>query len=148
MLNTPNYRMSVDGHECGWVAVRVAAAVLGVRTRSSSKLAKLANPVQGTGPETVAAMLHALGLRVLSGPMTRADLRHFTLTGRPVICPTSLHGGHYVVVRDVCGTFGTVSFHCPIDGRRSTTREEWDKVWDDESANGVSYPRWGIVPCR
>src|SRR6476661_8761456 len=54
MLNTPDIRMNPNGHDCGWVAVRVACAVLG--REAADWLAKLPNPIQGTAPELVSAM--------------------------------------------------------------------------------------------
>jgi hypothetical protein len=79
---------------------------------------RYANPVQGMAPDTLAAVLRSLGLRVLAGQMVGgiADLQHFTRLGCPVACPiTESAGGHWVVVAGRVATPGSLSSD-PLSG--------------------------------
>lgn len=137
LLDLPDRRQSAD-YDCGAAAVAAACLFLGRRPP-----ARLANPVQGMAPDTVEAALRLAGLPVLSGTMTVDDLRHLTRAGRPVLCPVSLHGGHWVAVRGV--ERGRVHFHCPLDGRLALPAAEWVAAWRDTSRAGHEFDRFGIA---
>lgn len=140
LLDLPDVRQR-DGYDCGPAAIDCALAFLGVRT--CAHVLGLANPVHGTAPDTVEALLRRADLPVLSGEMTLADLRHFARGGRPVLCPVALHGGHWVVVRGV--ERGSVHYHCPLNGRQKMPRDEWLVHWRDDTTRGVTYSRWGLA---
>jgi ABC-type bacteriocin/lantibiotic exporter with double-glycine peptidase domain len=137
-LTLPDVRMR-DSFDCGAACVEAAAAFWGVRCRP----ARLANPAQGMAPDTVEAVLRSIGLAVLSGTMAAADLRHLTRTGRPVLCPTGLYGGHWVVVAGVAR--GRVHYHDPAAGPARLGLAAWDAAWGDTSRSGQAFARWGIA---
>jgi ABC-type bacteriocin/lantibiotic exporter with double-glycine peptidase domain len=140
LLDVADIRQDED-YNCGDAAVDAALSVYGLtRPRRS----KLANAVQGLSPDTVEAVLRALGLGVLSGEMTVDDLRHFTRAGRPVLCCVAWDGGHWVVVRGV--ERSRVHVQCPIRGRVPVPVAEWDRAWSDETVRGRAFVRWGIAP--
>lgn len=142
LLDVPDVRQG-DAHSCGDAAVDAALATLGVKRPRGTRLA---NPVHGTAPDTVAAVLRAAGCVVLAGPMPggTADLKHFAGAGCPVLCPIADHGGHWVVVRGV--SRGRVHYHCPVDGALSRPLAEWAARWFDSAAeSGHQFERWGVV---
>jgi ABC-type bacteriocin/lantibiotic exporter with double-glycine peptidase domain len=104
---------------------------------------RLANPVQGTAPDTIEAVLRAAGLPVVSGSMRGGDLEHFTRCGRPVICPLSLSGGHWVVIAEANRNY--VTFHDPLVGSRWMWTDDFADVWTDTTRNGHTFARWGIA---
>lgn len=94
----------------------------------------------------VEAAFRAVGLPVLSGRMIVEDLRHFTRTGRPVMCPVTDEDdcGHWVVVAGV--ERGYVHFHCPTDGPSKWKVKTWEAGWRDQYArSGHVYDSWGIT---
>lgn len=139
LLKLPDIRQR-DDFDCGAACV---AAVLRFWGRVFPAVWSLPNPVQGTTPDTIEAVLRAAGLSVLSGSLTVSDLRHFAESGRPILCPVALRGGHWVVVRGVTGR--RVYYHCPVDGESWVSGRDWDDLWADTSRT-TSYLRWGIVP--
>ena len=143
MLMIPDVRQTTD-YDCGAAAVDAVAEFHGQRRRSLSGIKHIANPVQGMAPETVEAVLRSIGLTVLSGVMTVADLRHLTRTGRPVLCPVATGGGHWVVVRGV--TRCRVHYHCPTHGPSSLPILSWESQWHGETRHGHGFERWGICP--
>jgi hypothetical protein len=138
MLAIPDVRQALD-YDCGTAAVDAVCRFFGKRERGP---VPLANPIQGMGPQTVEAVLRSRGFRVLSGSMTVRDLKHLTDTGRPVLCPVDLFGGHWVVVSGVARL--QVAFHCPTDGPRTLKAAAWLPVWKDRSHDGHQYDQWGI----
>ncbi len=129
-----------DDYSCGDACVDVVIRFMGIRTCVS--VLTMANAVQGVGPETCESLLRRAGLSVLSGAMTVDDLRHLTKSGRPVLCPTSILGGHWVVVAGVAR--GKVHFHDPVSGPSTLKIAEWDEKWHDESRSGHAFRKWGI----
>jgi hypothetical protein len=102
----------------------------------------MSNPVQGTSPDTVEAMLRAAGLPVVSGTMNLRDLKHFTSSARPVLCPITDEGGHWVVVRGVERL--RVYYHDPADGPLDKSSKVWLGMWVDSTRTKV-FDRWGIA---
>ena len=142
-LQIPDIRQRAD-YDCGAAALDAVCQFHGLRRRGPSALA---NAVQGMSPDTVEAVLRSLGLSVLSGAMTLADLRHLTQTGRPVLCPiTADAGGHWVVVAGV--GYGRVSYHCPTHGPTKLPVAEWCLRWRDTSRAGMEFRKWGICASR
>lgn len=142
LLDIPDIRQAAD-YDCGAAALDAVARFHGIRERGP---AKLCNVVQGMSPDMIEAWLRAVGLRVLSGSMTVDDLQHLTRTGRPVLCPTTLYGGHWVVVRGV--ERGRVHYHCPTIGANKMTFAWWLLHWRDATRAGHEFDRWGICPTR
>ncbi len=150
MLIIPDVRMDPEGYDCGAACVDAVASFYGLRKRGPAKhirtaLGSLANPVQGVSPETIAAMLRAPGMTVLSGTLTVDDLKHFTQT-RPVLCPVALHNGHWVVCSGVFRR--RVHFHDPIDGAVSVPVATWEAAWHDTSEAGHAFTCWGVCPFK
>lgn len=143
MLTLPAVRQEAD-HDCGTAAVETVCRYYGVPTGAPLSLA---NPVQGMSPDTAEALLRSAGLSVLSGTMTVADLKHLTSTGRPVLCPIDLYGGHWVVVAGV--QRGCVHFHDPAVDDDQTVVRKWpaakfEEKWRDRTTKGQQYERWGV----
>lgn len=145
LLTIPDIRQRED-FDCGSAAVDSLCAFYGPRRRTP---VKLANRIDGMSPDTVSAVLRALGFRVLAGPMVGglADLQHYTRAGLPVLCPITVDaGGHWVVVRGV--ERGRVYLHDPTHGPRSVRAQAWLGGWRDTSASGHEFDQWGIVAAR
>lgn len=142
LLDIPDIRQQAD-YDCGAAALDAVLSFHGLRVRGP---VRLANAVQGMSPDTVEAVLRSVGLAVLSGTMTVGDLRHLTRAGRPVLCPVSAGGGHWVVVRGVAR--GRVHFHCPTRGPVHTPELHWVAEWVDTSRSGQTFSHWGICPQR
>lgn len=142
ILALPDVRQT-DDHACGSACAEVVRRFFGLKARAPD----LANPVQGLAPDTLAAVLRSLGLRVLAGQMLGgvADLQHFTKLGCPVVCPvTARAGGHWVVVAGVARR--KVYYHDPTHGPRSVPLADWLDGWRDTSAESLqAFDRWGIV---
>lgn len=145
LLKISDVRQEAE-HDCGAAAVEAVLRFHDVDPRRHSKVISLANAVDGMSPATVEAVLRSLGLAVLSGTMTAADLRHLCDTRRPVLCPTAHRGGHWVVVRGVARR--RVHFHCPVDGPASLPIATWNTLWQDSTRAGHEYACWGICPSR
>ncbi len=145
LIDLRDIRQDTD-YDCGAAAVRAIASHYGCAARPAG----LANPVQGMAPDTLAAALRAMGLRVASLQMLGgvADLRHYTRLGFPVACPiTSEAGGHWVVVRGV--ERGRVHVQCPTRGPGSYPVAQWLAGWHDVSAETLQlFDRWGIVAAK
>lgn len=139
LLKIPDIRQRAD-FDCGAAAIEAVCRYYG---RKGSKAEKLANPVQGMGPDTVEAVLRSLRFRLVTGTMRVSELQHFTRTYTPVICPVADFGGHWVVVRGV--ERGRVHYHCPIRGQVTARLEDWEANWTSETAIGVTYENWGIA---
>lgn len=140
LLAIPDIRQTTD-YDCGAIAIESACQFLGVKPPAAPT-----NAVQGMAPDTVEAVLRSAGLTVIVGTMDVEDLRHFTRTGRPVVCPCSDWGGHWVVV---CGVErGRVTVQCPLRGRITLTGAKWLEGWTSTSRPGHVYDRWGIAVAR
>jgi hypothetical protein len=142
MIEVPDIRQRED-YGCGDAAIDSALGSLGLRRKPGTRIA---NPVQGVAPDTVAAVLRASGARVQAGEVLTGveGLRHFTAAGLPVLCPVALYGGHWVCVRGVYR--GRVHFHCPLVGPDSRRAADWLALWTDRaSETGHGFDRWGIV---
>ena len=139
LLSLPDIRQT-ESYDCGAAAIDTVLRFHGSRARWDRTLA---NPVQGMAPDMIEAVLRSLGFELITGPMMVADLKYFTRSWRPVVCPCSDWGGHWVVVRGV--ERGRVHFHCPLRGAVSAGEMEWRERWADQSRNGVTFDRWGIA---
>lgn len=137
-LLIPDVRQRSD-FDCGQAAVEAVFRYHGL----TGAVRRLANPVQGMAPDTLEAVLRSVGLAVLSGEMTAADLRHLTATGRPVLCPIQHDGvGHWVVAAGVAR--GKVHYHDPLAGPRSLRLAEWADRWTDTGRHGTAFVRFGV----
>lgn len=144
MITLPDVRQTRD-YDCGAAAVNCVLAHFGQRTRGP---VALANVVQGMAPDTVEAYFHSVGLPVVKGNMQLSDLKHFTATGRPVLCPITMPDGegHWVVVRGVVR--GKVFFQDPAAGPRdlrASGPRSFEAAWESWSASGFAYKCWGIA---
>lgn len=137
ILQIPDVRQQSD-FDCGAACIE-AVLQLGGRTPPDS----LANPVQGMAPDTLEAVLRSVGVRVISGTMCVDDLKHFTRGGRPVICPTDIEGGHWVIVAGVGR--GRVHYHDPDAGMQSVAESKWRSLWCGSTRFGHAFDRWGIA---
>lgn len=144
-MTLPDVRQTED-HGCGDAVLDAVFKFFGVKDRAS-----LANAVQGMAPDTVEAVLWSAGFRVLSGHMTVRDLKHLTDSGRPVICPTAMYGGHWVVVCGVARlrvTFTDSAVPKDLPNPRTLPAAEWTAQWRDTSRSAVEYDKWGIAVSR
>lgn len=145
LLDIPDIRQQVDC-ACGSAVIECVRRFWRVR----DKLPELSNAVQGMAPDTLAAVLRAMGLRVMSCQMLGevADLQHYTRLGMPVCCPVTVSaGGHWVVVRGVARR--KVWYQCPTYGPSSLPLSSWLDCWRDTSAETMQvFHRWGIVASR
>lgn len=145
MIEVPDIRQNGD-YDCGDAAIDAALGAIGAKRPRGTRLA---NPVQGMGADTVAAILRGCGLKVWAGPVLTGieGLRHLTRAGLPVLCCISERGGHWVVVRGV--SRGRVYFQDPAAGPTSRPVGAWLGVWhDSEAESGHHYDRWGIAVAR
>lgn len=139
MIDLPCVKQGEDW-DCGRACAR---AVLSLFNMTSS-LAMLANPVQGMCPSTLEATIRSFGLPVASGHFRVEDLKHFTDSGRPVMCCIATHGGHWVVVQGVARGF--VYYMDPLSGETKRVRaHDWVNQWRDTDSKGTAYIHWGIV---
>lgn len=141
MIALPDQQLQSEDWDCGRAALRAALSVYGRPLR----LPDLSNPVQGTCPSTLEAIVRSLGLPAVSGNMRTDDLRHFTDLGRPVLCPIADHGGHWVVVVGTSGRAATVYYFDPSKGAASRRRSAWEAAWRDTDSKGTAYVNWGLV---
>ena len=75
--------------------------------------------------------------------MTIVDLKEQTTAGRPVLCPISEGGGHWVVVAGVHR--GWVHFMDPDEGEhRKLKCSEFFGLWWDFTRNGTVYHSFGL----
>lgn len=136
ILRIPDCRQKTEW-TCSEAAIHSACSFLGV-----SPPAPFANAIQGMDPATVEAVLRSVGLCVLSGTMQLSDLKHLTSTGRPVLCPVSLHGGHWVVVAGVERL--SVHYQCPESGPGRMPAKAFASIWADRGRTR-EYVHWGIA---
>jgi ABC-type bacteriocin/lantibiotic exporter with double-glycine peptidase domain len=145
LLDLPDVRQTAD-HACGSAVIECVRRFWRVK----EKPADLSNEIQGLSPDTLAAVLRAMGCRVRAGEMLGdiADLQHYTKLGMPVCCPiTVAAGGHWVVVRGVARR--KVWYQCPTWGPSSLPLASWLDCWRDVSAESLaSFDRWGVVVSR
>ena len=147
MIDLPDIRQQGE-HDCGTTAVRVLLRSLARRVTSGQFSALACDPVDGTDPRAIETFLRGVGLRVLSGSMTWADLITLTASGRPVICLiTPSHGiGHYVVVGSAQQSL--VRYQCPSIGPDMLARIRWMRQWKEVDRLGAVYHQWGIAAWR
>jgi ABC-type bacteriocin/lantibiotic exporter with double-glycine peptidase domain len=140
VLTLPDTRQRSD-HDCADAAGQCVVEYWGLTKRFPA----LATTTDGTDPRTLEAGFRKLGLRVLSGEASIADLRVWTSAGRPVVClihEASEPDSHWVVVAGV--SYRKVHFQDPADGPRIMPAAEFDAVWK-ASGRLESYRRWSIV---
>lgn len=138
-----DYPVVMQGHDydCGSAALDGVFRHFGVRTRAT--LLRLVNDQDGLHPATLEALLRQTGLKVQSGQMTLDDLRHHTKSGRPVLCPIDLFGGHWVTV--VGTARGKVHYVCPVGGELKSSYGWWASKWCDSTRAGHTFDHWGIA---
>jgi ABC-type bacteriocin/lantibiotic exporter with double-glycine peptidase domain len=125
--------------DCGDAAARVVLQYHGIKAT-----ARMATPERGTSPEQIEAAFKRIGMKVVSGEMSIADLRHFCDTLRPVITVIHWPGeadSHYVCVRGV--SRGWVYYHDVADGPGKKNVVEFLTAWRAAGRAGV-YRQWGI----
>ena len=103
----------------------------------------MATDHDGLHPSTIEGQFRLAGLRVQSGEMTLADLKHHASQMRPVLCPIDVYGGHWVTVLGV--TAKRIRFHCPMRGFLWDTPEGFLEVWKDSTRSGHKFTNWGIA---
>lgn len=142
ILDTPEFRQG-DDWDCGAAFLEILFGFHGVTRPRWVK--KLANPVEGMQPDTIAAAIWAVFDRpAIYGPMTIPILRGFLADGKPVGCPVIFPGddeGHWVCVRGI--ERGRVHLQDPSRGRISRTFADWLAMWKD--AEGSVYQQWGVT---
>lgn len=141
ILDIPDVRQR-NGHDCGKAALEAFFLFHGITP--ARWLKHLPNPVQGTSPDTVEAVLWSTLGNVCRGTMDSELLRYWTRRGLPVLAPIThpVHGGHWVCVSGV--SRGRVHFHCPIDGASTMRLSDWNAAWLDNSC-GSPYIRFGLT---
>jgi ABC-type bacteriocin/lantibiotic exporter with double-glycine peptidase domain len=112
-------------HDCGDTAARVVLQYHGIKAN-----VRMATPERGTSPEQIEAAFKRIGMKVVSGEMGVADLRHFCDTLRPVICVVhwpDAADSHYLVIRGV--SRGMIYFHDVADGPGRKNIAEFLTAW-------------------
>ena len=132
-----------NGHDCGITAWR---CVFRYHYARNAKVIDLSNPIQGTDPSTLEALIRRdANWCVNSGETFISDLEHFAATLRPSICLMTFDNdtdSHYVV----CGGVwrGKVYFHDPAEGWRTLPVKEFERMW-----HGVGkyahFARWSLT---
>lgn len=140
MIRLEDIRQDKD-HTCGPAALAAVFRFWGLDPRG---IGPLSNDVQGMAPDTVEAVLRRAGFNLFSGNLTVADLHQQTKMGRPVLCPISYEGGHWVVVSRVFRT--RVYYQCPTLGPVHVPEAAWVAGWEDTTRFGHGFKSWGIVP--
>jgi ABC-type bacteriocin/lantibiotic exporter with double-glycine peptidase domain len=138
----PDVRQSGD-YDCGSAVIDGLFKFLGARTCANVAMMGLATESDGLHPSTIEAVLRRAGLRIQSGTMTIADLKHHTAQNRPVLCPIDVYGGHWVTVLGVGSK--RVHYHCPTRGLCSESHESWKANWRDSTRAGHAFDTWGIA---
>jgi predicted double-glycine peptidase len=138
MILLPDVRQRKD-FDCGVAAVETVLKLFGL-----PRPPDLSNPIDGTAPDTVEALLRKAGLLVAAGHLTVSDLKHFTDRGAPVLCPITVSdGGHWVTVRGVQRL--RVHYQDPETGPQSLKASDWDAGWTGGTRTGRDYSGWGIA---
>lgn len=146
MKITNDRRQRADDAHCGAVCAAVVLDLCGYHPdEATERVAKMlpVTAMDGVDPRTMEAFFRRQGLRVQSGEMTIADLRHHTEQGRPVVCLVKDNGGHWVVVTGVVRR--SVCYHCPIEGEQVKSRTVWAAGWYDVDRFGTEYRGFGIT---
>ncbi len=138
----PDVRQTRD-YDCGHAAIDGVFRYLGLGIRTCAAVLSLATESDGLHPSTVEAILRRASMRLQSGTMTVEDLKHHTKLERPVLCPVSLLGGHWVTVLGV--ERGKVRYHCPTDGFGHLPIETFVSSWRDSTRAGHCFDTWGIA---
>lgn len=136
MLELPDIRQRTDW-DCGKAVVQ---CVLGFFETQADTRLLLTNPMDGTDPRAIEALLRKIGRHVVSGEMTIEDLRYFTKSGRPVIAVVN---GHYVVVAGL--TRARVCYQDPLVGPMRCRIKDFAGWWREADRLGVTYNQFGIV---
>lgn len=139
LMQLPDRRQQTE-HSCGHAAID---SVLSFFNLPECGRVTLANAVDGMDPATVEAVLRSKGLSVLSGTMTVRDLKHLCDSGRPVLCPVSWAGGHWVVVAGV--ERRGVYYQDPAEGPKRKGVQEFLNAWRDGNRSGRHWVTWGIA---
>lgn len=133
-----------DDYSCGTTASRILFGYAGLQFPEEFK--SLANPVRGTSPETLEAILRSgFGGVAWGNGWTLKDLDLHLSLDRPVIClvSTETPNDHWVVVRGISG--GRVHLQDPDRGRRSLGYAKWLKSWygpAENDAPGYALTAW------
>lgn len=103
------------------------------------ELGQLDTAIVGNSPNVLERSLRTLGLNVLSGEMSFADLRYFTQTRRPVL---AVLARHCVVISKVHQD--KISFQCPTEGPATEKLVDFESRWQDRGKNGELFRQYGI----
>lgn len=136
MLDLPDIRQRTDW-DCGRAAVQCVLEYFGSHADTRRLLT---NPIDGTDPRAIEALLRQAGHCVVAGEMTLEDLRHFTRSRRPVIAVVN---GHYVVVAGVERL--KVGYHDPLSGFMRCKMGDFLGWWKEADRLGVTYNQFGIA---
>jgi len=135
-----------DNFSCGPACARCVLDFFGLAKRGTSSAT---TPIDGTDPRTIEGFLRRAGLRLQSGEMTVADLKHHTeAMERPVIAAVTFdEEPHYVVVSGV--RRGRVYLMDPWRGLVSLTASAFvASWWVGEDRFGARYQSFGIAAAR
>lgn len=101
----------------------------------------------GLTPESMRAVLEALGFATLFGVMTVDVLSCLTSSGKPVVCPVYFNPpGHWVVVSAVRD--GNVYYHDPERGPEYMSTDDFESVWIGWTSSGIAYINYGVAAWR
>jgi predicted double-glycine peptidase len=128
MIDIPDVRQST-GYTCGPAAVRAALSAVGYEFSEADLAAAMGTTTAGTSPRGMLAALRTMGFDFTAGTMDLSDLAHFTRRGCPVVCLTTLVGGHYVTVAGLDRR--CVHYHDPLAGTLWFPRRHFLDRWHD-----------------
>lgn len=140
MIELPDVRQNHD-YDCGLACIRAVMALLGLKGELTGD--SIASAVDGMSPDGVERVFRWYRVPVVAGTMQVRDLKHYTATGRPVVCPVSLYGGHWIVVVGVERNW--VHYHDPLRGPDRRRVEVFRGLWTDMTRAGHTFDNWGIA---
>ncbi len=157
LIEAPDIRQQ-NGYRCGVAALQSVLHLIGQKVSQDALAAELGTTREdGTEPDAIVRVAGDRGLKPTAHQfLSIEDLRRFTDTGKPVLCPIQAHGakgeinalesGHWVVVIGHGDDFITIQDPARQGGGQlEIPNDKFLIDWRDRDGNGRLYWRFGIV---